>query len=150
MTLGLNSCEFSYELRIGFLFTSIRRNSMQRFFQIGLGVTLLFVAAVVGCGSKPAPPQMTKAEMEAEKAKTIETALAKLSPEDRALAVSQKICPVSDEPLGSMGTPIVMEVSGRKVLICCDSCRQHMVDEAEKYLAKLPAPAEATAVPETK
>jgi hypothetical protein len=28
---------------------------------------------------------------------------AELSPEDRSLAEHQKVCPVSDEPLGSMG-----------------------------------------------
>jgi Cu(I)/Ag(I) efflux system membrane fusion protein len=51
-----------------------------------------------------------------------------------------------------MGAPILLEVNGRKVFICCDSCRQHMADEPDKYLAKLPAPAESPApvVPEDK
>jgi Cu(I)/Ag(I) efflux system membrane fusion protein len=82
---------------------------------------------------------------EADKAKEIQTAMAKLSPEDRALAEAQKVCPVSGEPLGSMGPPIALEVNGRKVFICCDSCRQPMADEPEKYLAKLPTPAETPA-----
>src|SRR6476469_7672944 len=36
----------------------------------------------------------------------IVAALAKLSAEDRAIAEKQKVCPVSGEPLGTMGAPI--------------------------------------------
>ncbi len=39
-------------------------------------------------------------------AQQIEKNLANLSAEDRALAMKQKDCPVSGEPLGSMGEPI--------------------------------------------
>jgi hypothetical protein len=117
---------------------------MCKFTQVCLGFTLLFPAALVGCTSEPAAPP-TPAMSEADKAKDIESAMAKLSPEDRALAEAQKVCPVSGEPLGSMGAPIALEVNGRKVFICCDSCRQPMADEPEKYLTKLPAPSETSA-----
>lgn len=65
----------------------------------------------------------------------IEKALAKLSPEDRTLAEKQKICPVSNHPLGSMDTPKKITVAGQEVFICCAGCEQSLRDEPEKYLA---------------
>jgi YHS domain-containing protein len=65
-------------------------------------------------------------------------ALAELSPADRALADKQKVCPVSGEPLGSMGTPYKVTVQGREVLLCCQGCEAQIKENPEKYLAKLP------------
>ena len=67
----------------------------------------------------------------------ITKALAQLLPEDRALAEKQKICPVSGEKLGSMGTPKKLNVAGHVVFTCCESCAQTVTDEPEKYLAKI-------------
>ena len=67
----------------------------------------------------------------------IEKALAKLSAEDRTLAEQQKICPVTEELLGSMGTPIKLTVKGQDVFICCAGCEEDLRDDPEKYLAML-------------
>lgn len=67
----------------------------------------------------------------------ITAALSKLSAEDRALAERQKVCPVTNIPLGSMGTPIKVNVSGRLVFICCEGCRESLLAEPAKHLAKL-------------
>ncbi len=64
-------------------------------------------------------------------------ALAKLSPEDRALAEKQKVCPVSGEPLGAMGTPKKVEVKGQAVFICCEGCEEKLKANPDEYLAKL-------------
>ena len=64
-------------------------------------------------------------------------ALAKLSPADRQLAEKQKICPVSGQPLGSMGTPYKVTVEGKEVLLCCSGCEAEVKENPEKYLAKL-------------
>jgi hypothetical protein len=64
-------------------------------------------------------------------------AMADLSEADRAAATAQKICPVSDEPLGSMGTPIKVTIEGRDVFLCCEGCRDQIVAEPQKFLAKL-------------
>lgn len=64
-------------------------------------------------------------------------ALAKLSPEDRALAEKQKICPVSGERLGSMGKPYKVTVKDREVLLCCQGCEGEIKENPDKYLAKL-------------
>ena len=64
-------------------------------------------------------------------------ALDKLAPEDRALALAQATCPVSDGKLGSMGTPIKEVVDGKTVFLCCESCEDDLKAEPAKYLAKL-------------
>jgi hypothetical protein len=61
------------------------------------------------------------------------------SEEDRLLSARQKICPVTGEPLDSMGGPVRVEVSGRVVFVCCKACEKPLRKNPEKYLAKLPA-----------
>lgn len=75
---------------------------------------------------------------EAEKTE-IREALEPLSETDRALAEAQVICPVTEVRLGSMGmgTPIKLEVDGRTVFICCEGCRDGIVDEPKKYFKVL-------------
>ncbi len=64
-------------------------------------------------------------------------AMEPLSPEDRELVMQQKLCPVAQEPLGSMGLPLKVDVGGRAVFICCEGCRRPLVEEPEKYLPTL-------------
>ncbi len=68
----------------------------------------------------------------------IAQAFEKLSVNDRKLAKKQRICPVAEMPLGSMGTPIKIDVKGRKVFICCEGCREDLLNNPVKYLAVLP------------
>jgi YHS domain-containing protein len=67
----------------------------------------------------------------------IEEALAQLSPEDRAAAEEQQICPVSGAKLGSMDKPYKVTVKGREVFLCCDGCEDAIKSDPDKYLAKL-------------
>lgn len=54
----------------------------------------------------------------------IQTALEKLSPEDRASAVAQKFCVVlTKSRLGSMGVPVKLMLDGKPVFLCCEACR---------------------------
>jgi Cu(I)/Ag(I) efflux system membrane fusion protein len=78
-------------------------------------------------------------EPELDEAKNAEliAALSKLSAEDRAAAEKQRICPVTKLPLGSMGTPPKVEVDGQPVFICCEGCRERLLSEPAKYLARL-------------
>lgn len=106
--------------------------------------TLLFQ----GCGtpaSTSAPPTSGQANHEHKHADhdhraTGEVAeqLAKLAPADRAAAEKQKNCPVTDEPLGSMGVPPKVTVNGRDVFICCKGCQEELLENADAYLARLP------------
>ncbi len=65
--------------------------------------------------------------------------IVKLSEEEQALADQQKICPVTELPLDSMGGPLPVMVAGRKVFICCAGCEARLLGDPEKYLARLAA-----------
>ena len=116
-----------------------------------LGTAVAVLAALtLGCGSdrepeptntqdKGAPSsEMDKSAEETEQDE-VTVALAELSPADRKLAMAQKVCPVSGQPLGSMGTPIKMTVKGQEVFICCRACRKPLEKNPDKYLAKMRA-----------
>jgi hypothetical protein len=118
--------------------------------------TLLSVLAVLGavcsgCSKQAAnPPVVSGKEIVEEEvveevdvpaldSNDVTEAMAALDEADRAAALAQKVCPVSDEALGSMGTPIKVKVGDRDVFICCESCRDGLLAEPDKYLAKLDA-----------
>lgn len=60
------------------------------------------------------------------------------SDEDRLLAERQRLCPVTGEPLDSMGGPVKVVVDGRTVFVCCKSCVKPLRAKAAQYLQKLP------------
>lgn len=64
-------------------------------------------------------------------------ALAKLGPEDRRLAEAQSCCPITDEPLGSMGVPVKLKVRDEPVFLCCESCREKALADPGKTLARV-------------
>ncbi len=110
---------------------------------------ILFLAAVAlsvnlyGCSSKSGsePVATTTAETAnhaggGDSDKSL-PGLAELSPEDRASAEQQQICPVSGEALGKMGAPVKIDVKGQPVWICCVHCKDEVMANTDKYLAKL-------------
>lgn len=110
--------------------------------------TLLFVAVAIiasGCNEvKPstAPPGGPTQAPPGEPTKSGDASdalanLNKLSKEDRQMAVAQKNCPVTDEPLGSMGVPIKLMVNDQPVFICCKSCEKTAKKDADKTLEKV-------------
>lgn len=60
-----------------------------------------------------------------------------LDPADQKLVDRQRYCPVTEAELGSMGTPIFVDVDGRKIAICCAGCREPLLAEPKKYLSWL-------------
>lgn len=54
---------------------------------------------------------------------------------DAAAIASQKVCPVMDEPLGSMGGPIKVMVGDKPIFLCCKGCIKKIEAEPAKYLA---------------
>jgi Cu(I)/Ag(I) efflux system membrane fusion protein len=86
--------------------------------------------------SPPAPAPSSAASSEEDAA--VRANLAKLSPEDRALAEEQRFCPVQeDNRLGVMGVPVKLTLHGQTVFVCCKSCRKAAEREPEKTLAKV-------------
>lgn len=57
---------------------------------------------------------------------------------DDQLIARQKLCPVTDEELGSMGAPVKVMLDGRPVFICCKGCEKELRTNSKKYLAKIP------------
>ncbi len=49
------------------------------------------------------------------------------------------VCPVTGEPLGSMGKPYIYKHEGREVRFCCKGCVDKLTAEPSKYLSKLDA-----------
>lgn len=79
---------------------------------------------------RPSTPEDTDAK--------IDLALAKLKPEDRKLAASQKFCPILTESrLGSMGVPIKVMVNDQPVFVCCNGCTKQAAKEADETLKKV-------------
>lgn len=60
-----------------------------------------------------------------------------LDPAELALVKAQGDCPVSSEPLGSMGAPIRKEVDGKVAFLCCKSCVKKFDADPAKYFAML-------------
>lgn len=50
-------------------------------------------------------------------------------------------CLVSDEKLGEMGKPVLINHQGQEVGFCCKSCIGNFEKDPAKYLAKLPVTA---------
>lgn len=63
--------------------------------------------------------------------------IAKLPPEDRELAIRQAVCPVTGEPLGSMGVPLKFIVKGVPVFVCCKGCEAQVREHPDKVLEKI-------------
>ncbi len=101
---------------------------------------LLFVLSLlVGCESKPphsgATPTNNPSKSEPDK---VAQERDKLSPEDQKLVEAQEWCVVStEERLGSMGSPIKLNIEGEPVFICCKGCKRKAEDNPAKTLETL-------------
>jgi hypothetical protein len=107
--------------------------------------TLLMVGVTIsaGCSTQDASPSAGGGETsDAWKAgldEDVVSALSQLSDADRTAALAQQVCPVSDEPLGSMGAPPKVTIEGQDVFICCAGCEEELRSKPDEYLAKLKA-----------
>lgn len=50
-----------------------------------------------------------------------------LSKRDQMRVAVQEVCPISGERLGSMGTPIKVQIGKERVFLCCKGCLQKKV-----------------------
>lgn len=69
----------------------------------------------------------------------------------RLTAAQQKICPVTNAKLGSMGEPIAVDVHDHTVWTCCAACPPKLQAAPDRYLARLAPPPKdrVLAVPES-
>jgi YHS domain-containing protein len=47
--------------------------------------------------------------------------------------VGNKICPISGEPVGTMGPAVKIEHNGKTYNLCCGMCAKEFNDSADKY-----------------
>jgi hypothetical protein len=104
---------------------------MKRFLPLVFAIALF----AAGCNDSPAP------QREGNSADSkVKSALAKLSPEDRALAEEQKYCASEPENrLGSMGPPVKVMVKDQPVFVCCKGCKDDVLKDPDKTLKQVAA-----------
>ncbi len=95
--------------------------------------TQYFGANAQTAGNQPPPLPQKRATQRA--------AVEPLSEADQALVTQQRICPVTEAKLGSMGQPVATTVQNRKIFLCCRGCEPSVQADPEKFLARLSAPA---------
>lgn len=66
-----------------------------------------------------------------------EAAFAKLSDSDRPLAIAQGYCAVTSHPLGTMGTPIKLNIGDEPVFVCCKGCEKKAQSSPKETLEKV-------------
>jgi hypothetical protein len=102
------------------------------------GVAAAYFGAGRAAPAAPTPPESPSTTLTAPADDKIARALERLAPAERALALKQKVCPVTGERLGSMGPPPSVVIQGRTVFLCCKGCEAELRKDPAKYLAKLP------------
>ena len=118
---------------------------MRTFIRPSFVALLLAASAMVGCNRQSSPVASTPAGESSTMGEHVETdqaaiteALAQLSSEDRTLAESQKYCAIANgNPLGTMGTPLKIEVNGEPVFLCCAGCKTKALSNPEETLASV-------------
>jgi multidrug efflux pump subunit AcrA (membrane-fusion protein) len=73
-----------------------------------------------------------------EEEEDVKASLAKLDPDDKRAAETQKFCPVlSDNRLGVMGIPLKIELDGKTVFLCCKGCEKEARSHPQQTLEKV-------------
>ena len=86
---------------------------------------------------RTAPTAPSSPPVSSEEEEDVRAGLAKLSTEDRKLAVAQGWCPVeSENRLGAMGKPIKVMVKGQPVFLCCKGCQTRALAAPDQTLAR--------------
>ena len=111
----------------------------------------IYIGGSGGGGAGGATVRPTTPDDEGQK---VAAALAKLSPEDKKLALAQRTCPIQGTTLGAMGVPVKLTLDGKPVFLCCKGCIAEAQANPAKTLARVeelkkkgPAPAAAPATP---
>jgi hypothetical protein len=62
----------------------------------------------------------------------------KLPADEQPIALAQKFCPVSGDPLGGeMGMPVKQKIGDTTFFICCESCEKKVKSKPDDVLAAL-------------
>lgn len=100
-------------------------------------IAIVAAALLTGCGKDEGEHKGHDHDGGMHEEKMEELDFSGLSAADAKLAKAQAVCPVSGEELGSMGSPVKVDVKGQTVFLCCKSCLKDLNADPDKYLAKL-------------
>lgn len=92
--------------------------------------------AAAATTEKKAEPAAALPEISEDDRKNVE----KLPEGERQAALAQGYCPITRQPLGSMGVPVKITLRGQTVYLCCEGCRtkaKHAPDETLKIVEEL-------------
>jgi len=87
-------------------------------------------------GQATPKPKVAVASPTADDLKNVE----QLPEEERQLAIAQRFCPITNQPLGSMGVPTKITLRGQPVILCCKGCigkAKRSPDETLQRVAEL-------------
>ena len=62
-------------------------------------------------------------------------ALEKLTDAEKDSVKEQRMCPVGEQILGSMGAPLKLDHNGQTIWVCCEGCIDLFKESPDKYLA---------------
>lgn len=68
---------------------------------------------------------------------TMLAAIQMLPDGDQPAALEQVICPVTKFKLGSMGVPPKVSVAGNDIYLCCEGCRDSLMEDPQSYITML-------------
>ena len=113
---------------------------------LGSFAIVISLGLALGCSEKQAESVVTEqhshdAPMTEEKTE-MNDPFAELSATDRKAAEAQKMCPVSNQALGSMGTPIKVVVGDRQLFVCCAGCVDKARENFDDYHSQFSAAGE--------
>ncbi len=97
-------------------------------------------ATMTPSATSPMPMNNDQAAIDASNSRLTQDELAeiaKLSSEDQKLANLQVLCPITMEPLGSMGKPLKVTVGDDAVFVCCKACISGVKKNADKMLEQV-------------
>ena len=99
-------------------------------------------SAAAPTATSPSKPDSGKAEPAAKGAAAPPTAeelknIRKLPPEDQKVALAQRVCPITNKPLGAMGVPVKIMLKGQPVFLCCAGCVAKARKDPEGTLKKV-------------
>jgi Cu(I)/Ag(I) efflux system membrane fusion protein len=93
-----------------------------------------------GSSTPPMSPHPGRGKIEKTTGDQRTANLATLSSEDLKIAIAQRVCPISDQPLGEMGVPVKVSVDDRALFLCCKGCEPKFRENPRVALRKLAQP----------
>lgn len=88
-----------------------------------------------GCGSSPGADGAAMPQHDMSRQPMASQSMQQPMVSSGGGVINNKLCPVMDEPLGSMGDPVPVTVGGETLFVCCRGCVKKVKADPAKYFA---------------